>query len=68
MGWRSLDLCLNIFEDILEYISKNRINVPIGLNIEHVNRHNFESSFILLERISNLYLGKSRDRESFRYL
>lgn len=68
MGWRSLDLCLNIFEDILEFVAKNRINVPIGLNIEHVNRHNFESSFILLERISNLYLGKARTRESFRYL
>ena len=68
MGWRSLDLCLDIFEDILEYTSKNKINVPLGLNIEHVNRHNFESSFILLERISRLYLGKSKTNEVFRYL
>lgn len=68
MGWRSLDLALSIFEDILTYVSKNKIRVPLGLNIEHVNRHNFESSFILLERIGKLYLGSSRARENFRFL
>lgn len=68
MGWRSLDLSLEIFEDILTFIAKNKIRVPIGLNIEHVNRHNFESSFILLERISKLYLGRAEARENFRYL
>ena len=68
MGWRSHGLCLNLLEDILEYCARNKIRVPLGINVEHINRHNFESSFVLLERLSHLYLGKSDARERFRYL
>jgi 5,10-methylenetetrahydrofolate reductase len=55
MGWRSLQICQDILEDVLNFLKKQRILVPIGLNIEHLNRHNLESSFILLERLCNIY-------------
>lgn len=68
MGFRSLDLCLDIFEDILGFVADNKIEVPIGLNVEHINRHNFESSFTLLSRLCKLYLGKSDERQKFSYI
>ena len=55
LGSRSLQVCQDIFEDILEFVEKERIRVPLGLNIEHLNRHNFETSFMLLERLSGIY-------------
>lgn len=60
IGWlgmaeRSFQICENILSDILLFLQKENIRVPIGLNVEHINRHNFELSFILLERLSSLY-------------
>jgi len=59
MGWRSLQICQDILEDILSFTIKNKIRVPLGLNVEHLNRHNLESSFVLLERLYNIY-GKQK--------
>jgi len=55
MGWRSLQICQEILEDILEFVEKYKIRIPLGLNVEHINRHNLESSFILLEKLCNVY-------------
>jgi 5,10-methylenetetrahydrofolate reductase len=55
MGWRSLKVCQNVLEDILEFVDRERIRVPLGLNIEHLNRHNLEASFTLLERLTTVY-------------
>ncbi|MGH2638442.1 MAG: hypothetical protein ACRDF4_04070, partial [Rhabdochlamydiaceae bacterium] len=55
LGWRSLQICQDILEDILDFVEKKHIGVPIGLNVEHINRHNYEASFSLLERLSTLY-------------
>ena len=55
LGWRSLQICQDILEDILGFVEKGHIGIPIGLNVEHINRHNYESSFSLLERLTTLY-------------
>lgn len=55
MSWRSLKLCQEILEDILEFVERQSIRIPLGLNIEHINRHNLEASFILLEKLSTIY-------------
>jgi 5,10-methylenetetrahydrofolate reductase len=63
MTWRSLGICEQILEDILSFLEKNAIDIPIGLNIEHVSRHNFESSFSLLERLSHIYFDVRNTKE-----
>ena len=55
VGWRSLQVCQDILEDTLNFIKKEKIGVPIGINVEHVSKHNFEISFLLLERLLTLY-------------
>ncbi len=55
IGFRSLDICQNVFEDILTFTIKNHIKVPLGLNVEHISRHNFEISLLLLQRLSGIY-------------
>lgn len=62
LGWfgiaeRSFDTCEQILNEILLFSNKHSIQVPLGLNIEHINRHNFELSFLLLERLKNIYIN-----------
>jgi 5,10-methylenetetrahydrofolate reductase len=56
MGWRSMQICQDNLEDILDFVKKNNISVPIGLNVEHVSLHNFETSFDLLAKLSDNYI------------
>lgn len=55
MGFRSVSICEQVLLDILQFVKKQRIDVPIGLNIEHISRHNFEISFLLLNKLSDIY-------------
>ncbi|HSA83888.1 MAG TPA: mycobacterial-type methylenetetrahydrofolate reductase [Patescibacteria group bacterium] len=55
MGWRSFQICQAILEDIVSFVERERIRVPLGLNVEHLNRHNLEASFVLLEKLSRVY-------------
>ena len=60
IGWlgmaeRSFKICENILLDVLSYLKENNIQVPVGLNIEHISRRNFELSFILLSRLAKIY-------------
>lgn len=55
MGSRSLTICKEILRDIISFVKKHKIEIPIGLNVEHVSRHNFELSFILLSELSKIY-------------
>lgn len=57
VGWRSIETCQDILEDILHFVKRNEIKVPLGLNVEHINRHNFELSFILLKKLLKHYLA-----------
>jgi 5,10-methylenetetrahydrofolate reductase len=61
-GWRSLQVCQDVLEDTLNFIEKEKIGVPIGINVEHVSKHNFEISFLLLERLLTLY-DKNRQKK-----
>lgn len=56
VGWRSIETCQKILKDILRFVKSNDIEVPLGLNVEHINRHNFELSFILLRKLLKTYL------------
>ncbi len=57
VGWRSIETCQDILEDILHFVKRNKIGVPLGLNVEHINKHNFELSFILLRKLLESYLS-----------
>lgn len=52
---RSIEISLGVLEDILNYVSKNEIMVPIGLNVEHIMTYNFEHSVELLQKMSKRY-------------
>lgn len=56
MGWRSVNICQNILKEIFEFTKKEGIQVPIGLNVGYINRHNFEFSISFLEQLSKYYL------------
>ncbi|MCL5435262.1 MAG: hypothetical protein M1405_02630 [Patescibacteria group bacterium] len=55
MGERSFKISEDILKDILSFVEREDIKVPLGLNVEHVKRHNFELSFVLLARLLNIY-------------
>lgn len=55
MGFRSVAVCEKVLLDVLQFAKKQHIDIPIGLNVEHISRHNFELSFLLLNRLSDIY-------------
>lgn len=59
MGWRSIAICNAILYDILQFVKAHNIEIPLGLNVEHVSRHNFELSFLLLKELSANYYDKN---------
>jgi 5,10-methylenetetrahydrofolate reductase len=52
---RSMEMCMSVLEDILLFVTKNRITVPIGLNVEHIMSYNFDNSVELLQMMSKRY-------------
>ena len=52
---RSLDVSIEVLNDILDFIIKNKINVPIGLNVEHIMSYNFQSSIEMLQELARIY-------------
>jgi len=67
MGERSFKISEDILKDILSFVERENIKVPLGLNVEHVKRHNFELSFVLLERLLNIYSPKKNKKVSSKY-
>ena len=55
MKERSMKVSMRILEEILDYMTENRISVPIGLNIEHIMSHNFDISVELLQMMAKKY-------------
>lgn len=55
IGWRSSKVAVTVLEDILSFMQHENIQVPLGLNIEHITRHNFEISLRFIERLGKLY-------------
>lgn len=54
MGWRSVEICTTILQDILQHISAHQIRVPVGINVEHIMKYNVELSKELLVTLSQL--------------
>lgn len=57
IGWRSMKITKTILQAILQFVRSHRITVPIGLNIEHVTRHNFELSKEFIHELGRVYLS-----------
>jgi len=55
MSNKSLEIATEILNDILENNEKNRIKVPIGLNVEHIMSYNFQHSINMLQELSRIY-------------
>lgn len=62
IGWRSAKVANSILEEILDYMRENKIEVPLGINIEHITRHNFELSIKFLERLGDSYYNYFSDK------
>ncbi len=52
---RSLDVAIEILNDTLDHIIKNKLTVPIGLNVEHIMSYNFQSSVEMLQELARIY-------------
>ena len=55
MTEESLKLATEILNDILESNEKNKIKVPVGLNVEHIMSYNFQHSINMLQELSKIY-------------
>lgn len=54
MGKCSIDLCCQIFETVLDHIEKEKIGVPLGLNVGPLVNSNFSLSLELVQRLAAL--------------
>ena len=52
---KSIELSISILDEIFSFQMENRIDVPIGLNIEHIMHYNFDHSVRLLQIMSKKY-------------
>tara|TARA_B100000242_G_scaffold147056_1_gene104825 strand:- start:123 stop:1070 length:948 start_codon:yes stop_codon:yes gene_type:complete len=52
---RSLDVAIEVLNEILDYIIQNNLRVPVGLNVEHIMSYNFQSSVEMLQELANIY-------------
>ena len=55
MAVESLAIASEILKDILDNNEKLGIQVPIGLNIEHIMSYNFQTSINMLQELSKVY-------------
>ena len=55
MTERSLDVSIEVLNEILSYISENNLKVPVGLNVEHIMSYNFQSSVEMLQELARIY-------------
>lgn len=51
---RSFDVAETVLKEILDYARRRRLDVPIGLNIEHVMHYNLDAAARLLDRLAPL--------------
>ena len=55
MKERSLDVAIEVLNEILVYIENNNLRVPVGLNVEHIMSYNFQSSVEMLQELARIY-------------
>lgn len=52
---RSLEVSRHVLKEILDFTDREGIEVPLGLNVEHIMNHNFEISIAMIQELSKLY-------------
>ena len=52
---RSMEISVSVLEETLSFLNKNKIVVPIGLNVEHIMSYNFQSSIEMLQELARIY-------------
>jgi len=55
MTERSLDVAVEVLNEILNFITVNNLKVPVGLNVEHIMSYNFQSSVEMLQELARIY-------------
>ena len=55
MSEKSMEITINVLKEILNHLEKNKIKVPIGLNVEHIMSYNFQASIEMLQELSRIY-------------
>ena len=55
MTERSLDVAIEVLNEILNHIEQNDLKVPVGLNVEHIMSYNFQSSVEMLQELARIY-------------
>lgn len=63
VAWRSIKIACQVLDEILGFVEAEGLNLPLGLNIEHVMRHNFEASREMTAELSEVYVGHSKTHE-----
>lgn len=60
MTQRSMEIAAEILTSILDYVSANRIEVPLGLNIEYILKRNFEVSLEMVDQLSSILKSRAK--------
>ena len=55
MTERSLDVAVEVLNEILDFITVNNLKVPVGLNVENILSYNFQSSVEMLQELARIY-------------
>lgn len=55
MSERSLDVAIEVLNEVLDYIIEKKLKVPIGLNVEHIMSYNFQYSVEMLQELARIY-------------
>lgn len=53
IGEESTRKITDVLKEIFNYVEKNKINIPLGLNIEYISLHNLESAINLVNIMSD---------------
>jgi hypothetical protein len=51
---RSVRVAEHVLGEVLDDVDRRGLDVPVGINVEHIMRYNFDASEILLDRLSSL--------------
>jgi len=51
---RSVRVAEHLLREILTFTDRRDLDVPIGVNVEHIMRYNFDASEVLLDRLDSL--------------
>lgn len=58
ISWRSVKTANAVLDEILDYVNQENIQIPLGINIEHITPRNFDISQMFVEVLGNTYLSK----------